>query len=511
MKRLTLTLFATVVTLCLNAQGAMDALRFSQIRYEGTARSMAMGNAFTSLGGDSYSISINPASSGIYRYSEFTITPGLSLERNVSDYLSNKESENWIRPVLSNLGFITNIKTGSGHSGVKSISFGVAINRLNNFSSRSFSYGINSQSSWLGSLAEGLGGVFKGNLDINDNWNPFFDFPGAKWREILAWNSNLLDPLPDSDYDYIGATENINSLGRIVIGGPLNQEFYRETTGNISEVVFNTAVNISDKLFIGANIGVQSLYYSDYQRFSESAINPANFQSRFSSFRHVYRQTSNGAGVNFKVGLIALPVEGLRVGASISTPTWQFINDKWDESIDARYSDGYTSNILSPVGEYNYRVNTPFRWNIGASYVFGKSGLISADYESTDYSSILMLTESGDKHEFRVDNNYIKDNFRSAGILRLGAEIKPVPNTALRAGYTKYDNPEKNFGYDVHMVSGGLGFSGRGGGFLDIALQKRLGNRENYSLYDDYTNHKAPVGKMEMDGWRFLVTLGFRF
>ena len=34
------------------AQNAYDALRFSEQYQEGTARSVAMGNAFTALGGD---------------------------------------------------------------------------------------------------------------------------------------------------------------------------------------------------------------------------------------------------------------------------------------------------------------------------------------------------------------------------------------------------------------------------------------------------------------------------
>ena len=50
----------------------------SQQNREGTARSVAMGNAFTALGGDMGSISINPASSAVYRYSEFSITPSIT-------------------------------------------------------------------------------------------------------------------------------------------------------------------------------------------------------------------------------------------------------------------------------------------------------------------------------------------------------------------------------------------------------------------------------------------------
>lgn len=509
-KRYISIISALFLTLNASAQGAADALRFSQIRHEGTARSMAMGNAFTSLGGDIYSISLNPASSAIYKYSEFSFTPSFSSENIKSDYLGNNNRENWLRPGISSAGFATSLNIGSSIHGLRSVSFGIVINKLNNYNSRSYSAGTTNSSSWLGGLAEGLGGVFNGNLDITQTWNPFYDFPGASWKEILAWNSNLLDPLPDSDYDYIGATENIIG-GQIVMAGAVNQEFYREQKGSMNELVFNSGINFADKLFIGANIGIQSIDYSDYQKYSETAVNPGLFDSGFSTFTHTYRQTSTGMGVNLKLGVIALPVGGLRLGAAVSTPTWFFINDTWDESINARYSDGYRSSILSPIGEYSYRVNTPFRWNLGASYVFGKFGIISVDYEGIDYSATKMLTETGHQSEFREENQYIANNFVKANILRLGGELRLADNVSLRGGYSRYDNPEKNIGYDVDYFSGGLGIRWKSSGFLDFAFQKRLSSSENFSLYNDYTNHAAPIGTLDMSGWKFLMTVGFRF
>ena len=66
------------------AQSAYDGLLFSENNYEGTARSVAMGNAFTALGGDLGSITINPAGSAVAGYSQFTITPGLTEAFRIS-------------------------------------------------------------------------------------------------------------------------------------------------------------------------------------------------------------------------------------------------------------------------------------------------------------------------------------------------------------------------------------------------------------------------------------------
>lgn len=509
MKRVLIIIAALAAASASYGQGVLDALRFSEIRYEGTARSMAMGNAFTSLGADSYSMSINPASSAVYNFSEFTFTPSIYSEQRSSTYLQNQEDENWTRFGIANAALVSSFNTNNSY-GLKNINIGVAINRLNNYSSRSYSLGTNAQSSWLGSLASGLSGVYNGDLNITDQWNPFFDFPEASWKEILAWNSNLIDPLPDSDYDYIAATENISNF-QIIQAGAVEQEFYREQKGSLAEILFNVGANYSDILFLGVNVGVQSVEFSDYQNYSEYAVTPSLFDAQFSSFSHIYRQNSTGTGINLKAGIIVLPFDGLRLGASISTPTWFFMKDTWEEEIDAAYSDGYTSNILSPLGEYRYRINTPLRWNIGTSYVIGNIAILSVDYEGIDYSSIVMMSDNGDKSEFREDNDYMKREFNSAYSLRTGVEIRPVKNIALRGGYTQYSNPEKNYGNDTEYISGGIGFSGKSGMFLDMAFRKRVSSSENFSLYGDYGDVEAPVGTMKRDNWNVLLTFGFRF
>ena len=86
------------------AQNVYDALRYSQQYSEGTARSVAMGNAFVALGGDMGAFSINPASSAVYRYSEIVFTPSITVASNTSDYLGSSLSASKVRPGISNVG-----------------------------------------------------------------------------------------------------------------------------------------------------------------------------------------------------------------------------------------------------------------------------------------------------------------------------------------------------------------------------------------------------------------------
>ena len=506
MKKIFSTLAAIALSVTLFAQSSQDAIKFSQNFYEGSARTVAMGNAFTALGGDLGSLAINPAASGIYRYSEVFIAPSLSFNNSSVNYLSTKKDDNITRFGLSGLGVVFATNPKYRKKGDATFNFAFAINKVNDFSHRMSVAGETDKSSWLSSLANNISGIHAKSMDITNTYDPFRRST-APWRAILAWNSNLLDTLPDSGRDYKAATENLSGLN-IVIGGPLRQNFVRESTGNVSEAIINMGGKISDNLFIGFNLGLQSLSYDDYQQYSEKAVNPANFTSKFSEFKHTYRQKTTGVGLNIKAGIITLPADGLRIGASVSTPTWYAMNDEWDETIFASYLDG-TRSISSPIGEYNYNLSTPLRLNAGIAYTLGNYGLISADYEFVDYSTA-RLRSNGDKTAFNFENDQIKNNYKAVNNARLGVEIKPMQGFAVRGGYSYYQNPDKNAGSDLHYVSAGLGFIGKSGVFADFALQRRL-STEDFKLYSDAGSQRAPIGTLDDSRIKLMFTIGFRF
>ena len=124
------------------AQYADDALRFSQIYYQGTARSMAVGGAFGALGADFSTASTNPAGMGLFRTGEFIITPEVA-NRNVSSVYNGSLSES-SRAIfdLSNLGYVIVKPLGKG-SNWKFFQFGMGMNRLNNYNASLYMQGEN--------------------------------------------------------------------------------------------------------------------------------------------------------------------------------------------------------------------------------------------------------------------------------------------------------------------------------------------------------------------------------
>src|SRR5690606_39400237 len=68
-----------------------NALRFSDIHVNGTARFQGLGGGHAALGGDPSAMTSNPAGLGFYTRSEITVTPGYQSLSSDSRYLSRSE------------------------------------------------------------------------------------------------------------------------------------------------------------------------------------------------------------------------------------------------------------------------------------------------------------------------------------------------------------------------------------------------------------------------------------
>lgn len=510
-------IFICAAIVCISAaayaQNAYDALRFSQQYTEGTARSAAMGNAFTALGGDMGSITINPASTAVYRYSEFAITPSVAGMSGSTSYLGGSASENMTKFGVSNFGFVGSYSTGRKNAGLVNWSFGIVLSKQNNFNNAMKVRGRTNSSSWLSALAANTNGVYAPSMDIDGSNDPF-RYANASWNSILGWNTSLLDTLPGTSDQYIAATENLDGYD-ISVGGELEQMFRSISRGNITEATINFGGNFSNKLFAGVNIGIQSVVYKYEERYAEQAADSRDFQTGFDSFTAAYRYKATGTGLNLKAGLIYIPVEWFRVGASISTPTWVYLSEDWDNNMNAKFNDGYNQTIESPLGTYSYRLDTPFRWNIGAALKLGMLGVISADYESVDYTRAKFMATDYD-FGYETENEEIERTLASQKIFRIGAEINAGEAFAVRAGYQHYSSPYAGGSSDEARNIGSIGAGyvtscGASDFFVDLSYQQLLkkGN-ESFSLYAD-TEIPAPTGTNRTGNWKLLLTLGFRF
>ena len=502
------TLFLVLATAAgLYAQTVDDALTFAQERYEGTARSMAMGGAFTALGGDLGGLGINPASSGVFRCSQFTFTPSLTTSRSNVDYLGNNSPTLGTGITVSNLGTVLSFDTGK-YTGLLNYSFGFVYNKKNNFRSRMSAHGTTKGTSMLGDLANRLGEVYyddeKGSWigitqeSLENSANPYANYSDDLWPSILAWNTYGIAPLywtDDEDlYMYIGSNENYDpETNSIFVGGPLNQRFNRKTFGSVEEFSFNFGGNYGDFLYFGVNLNLHTLNQTTEEYYEEVAQNSNDFQDGFVSMDNSYWLHTSGAGANFKFGVIVTPVAGLRLGATITTPTWYKLTDEWDYTMNMAFNNGNTYTETTPTGAYTYRLITPMRWSVGAAYTFWDRAILSVDYEQANYASTRFGHENGGYAGFSTHNNLIQKEFRNASIIRAGAEVRVNKLISLRGGY-QYYQPAANGLSSTRVYSAGIGFNITERLSIDAAWNRTSTSTDLFQLYNDYAGLTAPEG-----------------
>ena len=531
MRKTAITFLLMVTTAAAYAQSAYDGLLFSESNYEGTARSVAMGNAFTALGGDLGSITINPAGSAVAGYSQFTITPGLTFSASTAQgvspfadgslpYFERKMKSGMTTFNLPNMGMTLNWDTNRT-SGLKNITFGFVVNKSADFSQDVYANGLNSTTTFMGAMAVDAAGLPASGLNANDAYSYY------PWSTVVGYQSGMISTFGGYDDEYVGASELVFDNGDIVLGGDIDQTYGRRVTGGKFDYVFNLGANVSDFLYLGANIGISSLDYTYDDYFKESAIDPADFEIAldngkymyFNQMKYRYWYEAESSGVYAKFGAILTPGYGLRIGAAVQTPIVNNVTEWWGYSGSTEFtSSEYDGYAYSPEGEYSYNFVSPFRANLGLAYTFGKFGVISADYEYCDYSQMKFTSSGGDRDYFDEVNNIIKDVFGPQNIWRFGAEFK-LGTLALRGGYGFSTSPERHFeGPYRSNFSFGLGYSSNGSFFADFAVRKNIYSNEYYMPYSDYIfddegNITEPVPEILItrSDWKVLLTLGWRF
>ncbi len=576
MKRTIFTALLSLTAIAAGAQTMYDGLNYSQNNYYGTARSIGMGNAMTAVGGDLGSIGINPAGSAVAGYSQFTITPNLTISSMNASYsaypvggadrFTNEQNKRLTRFSMPNIGLTFNWKTGNG-SGLKAITYGLVVNGTNNFTGKMLAGGRNDKTSYQSAMAVAADGydmdflngysIDKDGKRVDRGWDyPYYygdDFQNdpnkgkfAPWNVIANAQAGSIANYGDTDdpsyyWRYIATTEGYSNTGEkdangnyiydIFLAGPLNQAYSRNITGSKYDVLFNVGFNFGDTFFVGANLGVTSLNYNYDECYKEAAENPSAFEidfgdkgkTCFSDYRTRYSYTADGSGVFGKIGFLWRPVDGLRVGAAVQTPTIMEINERWIQDVNLNYTDAsFNGSAKTPEGEYSYRLRSPYRLNAGAAFTFAGMALVSADYEMTDYSTMKFMSKDGgwSNDTFSSLNDQIRNCMGVSHMVRVGAEFKPLPEIAVRAGYNFTTTPEYVYEGNsktklndrINAFSVGLGYSSNGSFFADIAARMTMLADEYISPYADYLSDLAsPMILNKRDIYNVTATIGWRF
>jgi len=502
-----------------------DALKYSQTEITGTARYMSMGGAFGALGGDASSIGLNPAGLGVYRSSELSITSGVVHTTTSADWNGKNGTDDNYNIPLNNLTYVISY-SNDNKEGLVSSNFAFSYNKVKNFNRNIYVNG-GSQTSSLSNYMAGLSsGLASGDLSYTNN---SFSNTSVPWLSILGYETYLINSGTGSDSTkWTGANT----------GGSVRPSYSLSEQGYINEWSLSYAANISNKLYLGAYLGILDVNYDATAKYNE------DFFTSGEGFTLVNNYHTTGTGVNFKVGAIYRPTSSLRLGLSIATPNFYSLTSSSSASISSSTDSKSYAAIGTSTSNTDYQVQGPVQYDFSAAYVFGKLGLISVDYGIADYSGIKMRDNDGNSSSYTYENSWISNYLKNVQTLRVGAEVKLNDQFSLRGGYalvtsaTKDDaikllrwntsstDPSYLLDDKTNYYSVGFGYR-ENNWFIDFAYQLKVCKQDYYaygtttysslstyspnSRYAYATSNLLSPAKITTKTNNFILTLGYKF
>lgn len=514
-----LTLFGFVVAHGF-AQNENDALRYSTTDLVGSARSQAMGGAFSAVGADMGAATLNPAGTALYQYTDFSLTARYSLTLNNTQFVGKNQAATSSAFNIPSLGYLYHQKTevDGEESKWKSVNVGFGYNQLQNFKNETQASAYNKHSSVTDFFAASAQGQQAGDLEQN-----LQSYAG------MAYYVYAIDTLRGSTTNYMPAFNN----------GRVQQDFLLLQSGNRGEWYINFSGNYMNRWYVGATLGLQSVSYTQSLTLKESdtenqhesyqnnpqANTPLQFPTNSLTFRDNF--TTTGSGANLQLGVIYRPTDYFRTGLSVKTPTMLSMTDSYDFSMSHDQNRASQQLIDATSGDLasQWRLRTPFQATWGAMCLFGKRGFVSADVDFVDYTMAKLSSRGSYFYSYAQENSTIRNYFNRTLTYRLGGELR-LGKLRLRAGgalisapvrsdILEYQDAENIANFKSvsglgRVVTGGIGYRNQSF-FLDIAVVNRQQNR----LYNPYTLQTGgsftPTAVSRLNTTSLLSTIGFSF
>ena len=452
MKKIFLT---TLIGMCVMPMAAQETYEVGEIATQdlnGTARYVGMGGAMEALGADISTMSTNPAGIGLFRKSQVSASMSVLSQAGESSFASANKTY----VSFDQIGFV--ISNRISRKGFINVGF-------NYHKSRNFNQIL--------SVVDRLDGASQSKL----TYDKFF-------FGVITSNEDLTYAQPDVLYH-----EGLYDTNLILDDGSFNGDAYpfsgsdyrfnRGNTGYIGEYDFNLSGNINDRVYLGLTFGFHDVHYHGYSVYDENVqSNPLNLNTAtLEDSRDV-----TGTGFDIKVGTVIRPVEEspFRFALYINSPI--FYSLKSLNRTGLRLNGQYYADENPRHDEYRYDFRTPWKFGVSLGHTVGTDFAFGASYEYSDYSAADARIKAGESYDWYRDvyysntkhdnamNDHIKETLKGVHTLKVGAEFKPIPEMAIRAGYNFLSPMYKHDAYRGVTV-------------------ESLGNY--YSSETDYTNWKA--------------------
>lgn len=522
-----------------SAQTQYDAFRLSENELNGTARFVGMGGAMGALGADISVMGTNPAGIGLFRGHDLSTSFSFNSTQVKSDFNGTSMKEKKNQMSFDQIGFVYSTKVGN-KTALRYFNFGFNYHKSNNLNKLFSVGGMLDGLSQTNQIANMIGGAVSDIGEIDNIYNY-----GVKGHEKLP---NPYDPV-NSNYPYLGVMGVRTELVAVGDNNTLKgwngdgNYYHSREEGGIQQYDFNVSFNVQDKMFFGLTLGVYDVDYRRTTHYSEDIFdqNPEFQQPHIGYYELNNTFRTSGTGTNLKLGAIFRPIDdsAFRFGVAIHTPTWYRLTDIYNSNVYSEMSyqvkneagevvtkDFNANELISDYvgGEVlqDYRLTTPWKFNVNLGTVFGGIMAVGAEYEYTDYSSAKLYYSDG--YEMSNQNQYLSEDLKGVHTLRLGMETKLTSCFSVRAGYnfstqafkeTAYKalnwndmrtDTEYNNKFSQNTVTVGLGYRGRLF-YADFAYKYNLYKSDFYSFSD--INLQA--AKLTNERHQALVTVGIHF
>jgi hypothetical protein len=469
-----------------------------------TARAAGMAGANGSLTGDYGAVLVNPAALGGLRKAALSATLGGRVDRLQNTFLGNETVSGSFRMPLQDISLMLPYRQSLG-AWKQVFGFGYSQNR--GFAERLEYSGYNAYSTLLWDMAEEVNRT--GYLDDT--------YTGP------AYDAYLIGPTDTTP----GA-----SFGTVLPGAHVEQKELRERSGRQSELTFHWAANHDNLVQLGLSVGVRTLNHqwrSSYQEVDRRDSTP-----EFESFEYIRKLDVSGSGLFFRLGVQAQPLAWLRLGLAFSSRGRTALTERYQTLMVANFVD--TANILYTLKGYSPDPDTltPFVWTykgsnrttLSASVFWGRSGLLSVDYDLMGYRGMGVgapLNE-GDIDPTVPDwgkdlNREARETFRLGHQVRMGTEWVQGP-AVYRMGYAWSSSPYKSELIDPAWNQSrrqfSVGFGRRFGPLmLDFAAvwQGSSMSEQVYPVQEAYLldTKDQPVLRSTQQSYRFVAGVQYRF
>lgn len=359
----------------------------------------------------------------------------------------------------------------------------------------------------------------------------------SSYVQNLAWNavdanySNMMAYDEDLDqYDFMNGTAYM---------------FGQYQKGYIGEYDFNISGNINERVYLGLTIGVHDVNYRSDSYYTEDLEGGGISEG-------LEYMKIDGTGFDLKLGAIFRPVEEspFRIGVYVNSPIF------YDLKMDAGHGLYMTDNTNEAESwndlYYDFKINTPWKFGVSLGHTVGNFLALGATYEYSDYSTIDNRIKDdgywyddwyGDYYydassSDDVMNRHTENSLKGVHTLKLGLEVKPMPQFAIRAGYNFVSAVfDEDAFRDGSLPSPGVAYATStnytnwkstnrftlGAGYLgkhftvDLAYQYSATNGDFYPFMSYVDNNDpsldniADATKVSNYRHQLLLTLGYKF